>query len=110
MNTPTEWQNTTNAPERWPVARSGTRLCGLEDELQRELILARVQRQVRSGDLAEAARSQHGLGSWGTGVDSRQRGAPLGDVEIGLAEVFRVGEVVYLRAELYFHFLANRNV
>src|SRR5258708_20936800 len=65
---------------------------------------------MRPGDLAGPARSKHGLGSGGAGVNSRQRGDALGDVEIGLAKVFRVGEVVYLRAELYFHFLADRNV
>src|SRR5579871_388825 len=90
------------------VALSSRRI--LEDQLERELILARVQSQIRLGNLAETAGAENRSRSRRARADAGKRGTPLGDVDVGLAEVFRVRDVVNFGAKLQLNRLANGEI
>src|SRR5215469_9674028 len=81
-----------------------------EDELQRELILPGVERQIRAGDLAESAGAEDGSSPGSAGANAGKSRTPLGDVDVGLAEVLRVGDVINFGPKLQLHRLANREV
>jgi len=82
----------------------------LEDQLQRQLELPWVHTQIRPGDLAESARTQNRIGTHGSGFETRDRRTPLGDIDVRLTEVFRVGDVIHLGAELQLRSLRQLEV